>query len=938
MGRQAFPIIGGIIGAVVVGFVTDGEATAQGYEAGFAIGAALGGIAGSYIDPILIQGNRVGDNNIQVAAEGGARAIIFGQACVTNTCVVARGNRVVTKKKSSNGKGSSGATQNESVSWTFAIGLGEAIPNSIVTRIWQDENLVYDITSSTTMSDSDNAAYAKKFRMYKGDEDQLPDADLQVFLGSDTPYFRGTSYVVFPNFDLTQQAERIPIFKFEVVTYPDELDALNGLHVEMDGYSFQIPHTASVTMAGLAPGVDYIVDLFFHAHMETRQYATVQARPGTNPRFVSILNTDASDSPADNIFTVQVDDPPQLFGLNDRQFGDIAGVTAVNLDGVTSLPIVVRNGSVVSIHCDPVDGLQGLDGSQYATILNNQLHGYRAGASSPIALSGIVSSLMLRAGMNAEQFDVTALDDDMIAGVCIQDTVVGVDAINSCVQPFFVDPTEVEGVLTFVKRGAPVVRTLTIDDLTEEPDLPSRDNVIEYPAKLSFFYQSPATGYASTKATSYRYSPQADSSGEGSVTAPITFGDPNEPQQIAQRLHKIMWTEADGSFGWTVGPHCIDLVGTDVVGLYLRGIATRARITAVENDGTSIKLTMVKDRQSNYVDVAQLTTIPLPLPTPPQPTTMSDTVLAVLDIPALQDTDDSLLYYTAMSGSTATWKGGELQRSLDGGSTWSAIGEVAVDVTMGRLTAVLPAAGRGYPDTTNTVAVKLFDPANDLLSYSDVLFHQEQGAVAIQLDDGTWEILQYRDATDGGSGNWTLSTLQRGRRDTVAGSHSVGALFVVLGTDLARNAAQTAWLGASMQHRAVSYGNSPESAAVVTQTFAGLSQREWAPASAVAEFDGATLYLHDIIARPRLGTEVNPIESVNFQGWVVTLTDGTTTVTANVVGDSAHVSAAPLTTVTSVSVAGLNKLTGVGEALTLVPTVVAPSTLTPEAILNAGGD
>src|ERR1700750_540033 len=185
MGRQTYGIVGGIIGAIVVGFVTDGAGTAQGYEAGFAIGAAIGGIAGSYIDPILIQGNKIGDSQLQVAAEGGVRAIMYGRACVTATCIIARGNRKVVKKKQSNGKGSSGSTQNESVYWTFAIGLGEALIDASICRIWQDDNLVYDVLGDGAVSADDNRKFAEKFKFYSGAEDQLPDPDLQVFLGED---------------------------------------------------------------------------------------------------------------------------------------------------------------------------------------------------------------------------------------------------------------------------------------------------------------------------------------------------------------------------------------------------------------------------------------------------------------------------------------------------------------------------------------------------------------------------------------------------------------------------------------------------------------------------------------------------------------------------------------------------------------------------------
>jgi len=312
--------------------------------------------------------------------------------------------------------------------------------------------------------------------------------------------------------------------------------------------------------------------------------------------------------------------------------------------------------------------------------------------------------------------------------------------------------------------------------------------------------------------------------------------------------------------------------------------------------------------------------------------------LAVLDIPALQDKDDALIYYTAMSGSTKVWKGGELQRSLDGGENWSAIGEVTTDVTMGKLTVAMTAATAEYTDTTNTVTVQLFNSDNDLVAYNDTTFNQEQGAIAVQLADGSWEVMQYRDAVDNGNGLHTLSYLKRGRLTTEPGAHAVGALFVQLSKYLVKNTAESAYLGGTMMHRAVSYDTSVEDATIVSAVYVGRSQLEWSPASAAAEYDGTYVHVHDIVPRDRFGTEVNPIESVNFTGYRITLSDGTNTVTDDIsTGSSGYVTVSPLTDVTTVTVAGLNKITGPGATLELTPTVVAAGSLTPEAIVNAGG-
>src|SRR5690606_19195726 len=60
----------------------------------------------------------------------------------------------------------------------------------------------------------------ERFRFYSGAEDQLPDPDLEALPHNgvgNTPYYRGTAYLVFPNDDLTDTQGRIPTYEVEGV-------------------------------------------------------------------------------------------------------------------------------------------------------------------------------------------------------------------------------------------------------------------------------------------------------------------------------------------------------------------------------------------------------------------------------------------------------------------------------------------------------------------------------------------------------------------------------------------------------------------------------------------------------------------------------------------------------------------------------------------------
>ena len=88
--RQIMPIAGAVVGGIF-----------GAPQLGFAIGSMIGNI----VDPIEIQGRKLGDAPTQVAAEGGARAIVFGKGCVRAVVLMERGGRTVKKQRARGGKG-----------------------------------------------------------------------------------------------------------------------------------------------------------------------------------------------------------------------------------------------------------------------------------------------------------------------------------------------------------------------------------------------------------------------------------------------------------------------------------------------------------------------------------------------------------------------------------------------------------------------------------------------------------------------------------------------------------------------------------------------------------------------------------------------------------------------------------------------------------------
>lgn len=181
--------------------------------------------------------------------------------------------------------------------------------------------------------------------------------------------------------------------------------------------------------------------------------------------------------------------------------------------------------------------------------------------------------------------------------------------------------------------------------------------------------------------------------------------------------------------------------------------------------------------------------------------------------------------------------------------------------------------------------------------------------------DGSWEILQYLDADDEGNGVFALRMLHRGLLNTTAGAHVAGALFVRL--DRATHiSAQAGWLGAELTHRGVSLGNTPEGATEFTETFHGLSQVEWPVAYLAVSRDGSNVLTGSWTPRHRFGSDDAPVASINFQGYRVSITDGSASVTFDRATPDFIYDASAMSTPVTVSVSAVNRITGTGPEMT----------------------
>lgn len=521
-----------------------------------------------------------------------------------------------------------------------------------------------------------------------------------------------------------------------------------------------------------------------------------------------------------------------------------------------------------------------------------------------VLLSEIVADIHDRCDIPAGKFDVSELTDE-VAGLLLAGDYTGADAINTLRAPYFFDGYNADKKIWYPKRGHNAVFAIDIDDLVEDPDLSKREQAIEYQRKYHLQYQHANSGYAIVKATSTRSSPDAKVVGETTLSVPVVL-DENQAAQTVQKMHKVAWAEADGEIELSLPDSFLKYTPTDVGSVTLRGQTTRRRIHSLDYADGIVKWKMKKDRQSAYT--SEVEGVPIPDPTPPPSNIVGETILAVMDIPSRADFEDDLNIYYGVTGAMPAWYGAVVQRSLDAGANYTNIASISTASVMGYITASVADADEHLTDRTNTIHVTLYRDLQSLESITNTQFLSEGGAFALEKPDGSWEIMQYRDCVEDSNGNFTLSTLHRGRLNSGTSSHDINALFVMLDRPT-HIQMPSSLIGQSLTHRAPSFEQSPELASEQTDTYFGRSQIEWPVASFNLTRDGSNVVTATWAPRHRFGTSNVPVASINFQGFRVTKVELGVTTIIDQSSDSYTVTTAnPVT----ISVSSLNRITGPG--------------------------
>lgn len=197
------------------------------------LGGALGALVGRQVDSAIIgsgsrEGPRLKELSVTTSSYGSPIPRHFGQMRVAGSIIWST-DLIEHTDSQGGGKGRPSVTS-YSYSASFAIALSSR-PLAGVGRVWADGNLLRG-TDGVLKTGG-------QFRFHSGHGDQSPDPLLEAAEAEAMcPAYRGLSYVVFENLQLSDFGNRIPALTFEVFTGDDAItiDALvSGIVENVDG-------------------------------------------------------------------------------------------------------------------------------------------------------------------------------------------------------------------------------------------------------------------------------------------------------------------------------------------------------------------------------------------------------------------------------------------------------------------------------------------------------------------------------------------------------------------------------------------------------------------------------------------------------------------------------------------------------------------------------
>lgn len=455
--------------------------------------------------------------------------------------------------------------------------------------------------------------------------------------------------------------------------------------------------------------------------------------------------------------------------------------------------------------------------------------------AEPVSVGGVVLDICVACGISHNDVSTSSLRGKSMEGFKISNQTQGNGAIQPLALAFAFDMSDQGGSLRFVSRGRGSRGRILSDDYgghSANDDPPEkirfdRTEDIALPLAASLTFIDAERNFQPNTARSQRYIGASSNDLTAEVAVVL---DPTAAQGVCDRLLWEPWVSRR-SVNLTLTDRFITLRPGDIWTLDSPDPMTNFKVTRVTRSFSGLLETEWRaDDQTLYefTAVGQGATIPDNVVRLP-----GETLLLLLDLPLLASPDDPYGFYWAAAGSGNGWRGADIQRSVDGGVTFTTMSPTRQETTVGTVATALPDGPVTGYDTTHTITVTLHRTDMELESVSDDEI--DAGFNAFYLggaNSAQGEILQFRDAELVAPGVYDLTNLVRGLRGTewTAGLHGANENFVLLSqSTIGRSAFGAVDIGLARVYKGVSVLTDAADAADVNFTNTGVGLRPFAP-------------------------------------------------------------------------------------------------------------
>ena len=410
---------------------------------------------------------------------------------------------------------------------------------------------------------------------------------------------------------------------------------------------------------------------------------------------------------------------------------------------------------------------------------NFRLGHWIEGKIGNMLLSEIVRDLCLRAGLAETEFDVSALDDEVVGYVVTERKAIR-DMIGVLQAAYFFDAVETDGVLVFVKRGAGTIVALDPDDLGANEHDGDRSRVkiertqdTELPIAVDIVHIDEGRDYQSSTATVRKQVGRSES--VTTISLPIVLSI-EQAQAIGQRALREIWQGRE-AIDLRLPTRAVRLDPTDLADVPIDGVMRRVRLTSVTYGKPGLVLLRGVPTDGGVPEFYTAPTGSGSLP-PAAAEPVAPIRVELLDMPIMTDSHDASaasFYVAACPVGAGRFRGATLFQPTADGLDYVVAAFAGLPSIMGESVTELAPGPAWRWDVVNSVEVQLDFGTLQSLADERVL----AGANAALVGD---EVIQFANAELIGEGRYRLSRLLRGQRGTEheIATHPAASRFILL--------------------------------------------------------------------------------------------------------------------------------------------------------------